>query len=297
MVTKLPILTDEQLKMPLLKYNLKSEHVQKVMNEVVFLDIETSINMFYAFRTGNQFLNIDQLEEPTKILTVAWGSMYDLYTSKKRGVSSVGNHHFKRQFRKDPRDDTELLRRIWSVLDNAKVVVAHNGRFDEGWLRGRFLELGWKQPSRFSLVCTYQGLRRYNMSSKKLDFLSKYLVGTAKIPTEIAMWIACTKGDVKAFELMEKYNIGDVYDTLFKVYMRTCQYYPDYAVDFTDWSLNVPQCRVTGQLLNELNEVWTNHSTGLQYKLYKNPKNGIVYRDRYNVNSKKSGIGKIREHK
>lgn len=295
-MTLLPELTVDQLKMPLLKYNVKNNHVAKVMKEVEFLDIETSINPVWSFRTGNQFITIDQMEDSTKILTVAGGSMYDLYTKKKKGVWSVGNHHFKRQFKKDPTDDTELLRRVWSVLDRAKVVVAHNGRFDEGWLRGRFLELGWKQPSRFSLVCTYQGLRNYNMSSKKLTFLSQKLCGTDKIPTEIALWIECAKGNVKAFEEMEKYNIGDVYDTLFKVYMRTCQYYPDYCVDMTNYDLGFAQCRVTGYVLKTLPDFWTNHTTGLQYALYHNPKNGLIYRDRYNVNSKKAYTGRVRHH-
>ena len=96
------------------------------------MDIETSINPVWAFRTGNQYVTIDQMEETTKILTVAGGSMYDLYTKKKKGVWSVGNHHFKKAFKNDPLDDTELLRRVWKILDEAKVIVAHNGRFDEG---------------------------------------------------------------------------------------------------------------------------------------------------------------------
>lgn len=294
---KLPKVDIKDLKMPQLKFNVSNRHVASVMKDVTFLDIETSINPVWAFRTGKQYVTIDQMEETTKILTVAGGSMYDLYTKKKKGVWSVGNHHFKKAFKNDPLNDTELLRRVWKILDEAKVVVAHNGRFDEGWLRGRFLEKGWKQPSRFSLVCTYQGLRGYNMSSKKLDFLSKQLCGTAKIPTEIALWIECSRGNIKAFERMEKYNIGDVYDTLFKVYLRTSQYYPQYAVDMTDYSKQIAQCRVTGHLLKNMEELYTNHTTGLQYRLYNNPKNGLVYRDRYNINSKKSGLGYIRHHK
>lgn len=283
-------------KMPDLTFNVELPSVAKIMKEVQFIDIETSLIPALVFRTGKQSVNANQLLGTTKILTAAGGSMYDLYTKKKKGMWSYGNHHRKGAFKKDPMDDTYVLRKVWKILDEAKVVVAHHGRFDEGWLRGRFLELGWQQPSRFSLVCTYRGLNRYNMTSKKLDFLSNSLCDTAKIPTNIDLWIDCWKGDVKAFRKMERYNRGDIYVTLFKVYMRTCQYYPQYAVDMTDHTLEIPQCRVTGMFLDKLPELYTNHTTGLQYYLYKNQKNGIVYRDRYNIRSQKADQGLIREH-
>lgn len=286
----------DELKMPKLKFNTQSAHVRKVMRSVEFIDIETSLNQAYVFRTGKQSVNANQLTTTTKILTVAGGSMYDLYTKGKKAVWGISNHHFKTPFKKDPHDDTKLLEKVWKILDKADVIVAHNGRFDEGWLRGRFLELGWKQPSRFSLVCTYQGLRKYNMTSKKLDELSQNLCGTKKISTDFNLWLRCAKGEVKAFEEMLKYNKGDIYDTMFKVYMRTCQYYPQKSVDMTDHSSEVPQCRVTGHVLEPLDEPYTKHTTGKQYNRYINPKNGIMYIDRYCTKSKMSGIGKIKHH-
>ena len=74
------------LKMPKLTFNVKSEHVRSVMKKCTFLDIETSLNTAYVFRTGKQQINASQLTTTTKILTVAGGTMYDLYTQKKKGV-------------------------------------------------------------------------------------------------------------------------------------------------------------------------------------------------------------------
>lgn len=287
---------NKELIMPKLQFNTRADHVSMVMKSVQFIDIETSLNQAYVFRTGKQSVNANQLTTTTKILTVAGGTMYDLYTKGKKSVWGISNHHFEETFKKDPHDDTKLLEKMWDILDEADVVVAHNGRFDEGWLRGRFLELGWKQPSRFSLICTYQGLRKYNMTSKKLDELSQNLIGTKKITTDFNLWLRCAKGEVKAFEEMLKYNKGDIYDTMFKVYMRTCQYYPQKSVDMTDHSLETPQCRVTGHLLEKMDELYTKHTTGKQYYQYINPKNGIVYVDRYCVQSKKADKGKIRHH-
>lgn len=294
---KLPAIPLEALKMPSLRFNVKALHVKQVMKSVQFIDIETNTKLYHLFGAGHNHVGIHQMleGEETKILTVAGGSFYDLYESKKKGVWSLSNHHFKRTFKKDPEDDTEVLRRVWKIMDEAKVIVAHNGSFDEGWLRGRFVMLGWKQPSPFALVCTYRGLRKYRMDSKKLDYLSQKLCKTKKITTDMALWMACKAGDVKAFQLMEKYNIGDIYDTLFKVYMKTCQYYPQYAVDMTDHELEIPQCRVTGKILRKLPDLYTNHTTGKQYHQYINDSNGIIYVDRYNINSKMADLGKIKE--
>ena len=59
------------LKMPKLTFNTKSEHVRSVMKKCTFLDIETSLNTAYVFRTGKQQINASQLTTTTKILTVA----------------------------------------------------------------------------------------------------------------------------------------------------------------------------------------------------------------------------------
>jgi hypothetical protein len=287
----------KDLEIPEVQFDTTNPRVIEIMKKVQFLDIETSLVDAKVFRTGLQNINANQLSSTTRILTVAGGSMYDLYTKGESGVWGYGNHHTRDTFKKDPLDDTEVLRKVWYILDRAEVIVAHNARFDKAWLLGRFLELGWKLPSRFSVVCTYRNLHDYNMTSKKLDELSHNLVGTNKLPTDFTLWVRCSEGDKKAFEEMMTYNKGDIYDTLFKVYMRTCQYAPQKCIDMTDYTTSVPQCRVTGYELEELDICHQNHTTGLTYLLYRNPSNGLQYVDRYNTNSKKSGKGFVKHYK
>ena len=71
-----------------------------------------------------QNVNANQFVSQGRILTVAYGTMYDLYTKGVKGVVGVSNHHFS-TFKKDPLDDTELLKKIWKVLDESEVLVAH----------------------------------------------------------------------------------------------------------------------------------------------------------------------------
>lgn len=287
-------MSDKNIDMPEFEPNTDRAHVEKVMKKTVFLDIETSLIEIYAFRLGMMRPNIESLKEgsQTKLLTAAWGSWYDLHHYGEEGVKSVGNHHRKGAFKKDPLDDTYVLRKMWDVLDDADIIVAHNATFDRGWIEGRFMDLGWKQPSKYYVYCTYQTLHGLNGVSKKLDYLSQKLIGTEKVKHEgLPLWVGCQNGDVESFEKMEAYNIGDIYDTLYKVFCRTAPYVRrNKCIDLAGEGLF---CTLTGDELTEMKEPYKNRLTGLLYHRYENKKYGFVYRDRYNIRSKKAGLGYI----
>ena len=280
------------LKMPELKINLEDPYIKKLSKRILFIDIETSLVDARVFRTGLQQVNANQLKSRTKVLTVAGGSLYVMLTKKEEGMWSCSNHRSS-TFKKDPLDDTEILADVWTELDVADIVVAHNARFDQGWLFGRFLELGWKLPSKFFLFCTYQNLRPFNLTSKKLDELSKSLISQKKLETNFDLWARCSDGDKKAFEEMEEYNLGDVYNTLFKVWLRTAYYNPHKAIDFSNPNKEKPTCKIDGSEL-ELYDVYQNKRNGLDYYIFINKKAGIQYIDRYNTNSKKANKGYVR---
>lgn len=281
--------------MPDFAPNIERPHVEKMMKKTVFLDIETSLLQFYGFRTGMQRPNIDSLVEghdTTRLLTAAWGTWWDLYNKGADGVVSVGNHHRKGQFKKDPLNDEYVLGKLWKVLDEAEVVVAHNAAFDAGWIEGRFMDMGWKKPSKYYVYCTFRTLQGMNSTSKKLDYLSQKLIGTEKVSHDgLPLWIGCSNGDLESFVKMEEYNIGDIYDTLYQVYMRTALYVNRYkCIDLAGDGL---YCTVTGDTLTKMDELYKNRNTALLYTQYENEKYGFIYRDRYNVRSKKAGLGLI----
>jgi hypothetical protein len=272
------------------KFNLKDKFVKNKMQSIQFLDIETSLVDARVFRTGTQFIGAHQMSNHTKILTAAGGTMYDLYTKGEKGVWAFSNHMDKKRFKKDPLDDTFVLERLWDICDKADVIVAHNAQL------GRFLQKGWKLPTKFSVVCTYKGLHNYAFTSKKLDSLSKQLIGERKISTDWSLWDRCSNGEVAAFEEMLEYNKGDITPTLFDVYMRTCAYYPDYCVDLSNYDSDKIQCKVDGKEVQKAG-LWLNRKNGMMYTIYENPRLGITYRNRYNTESKKADLGLIRQHK
>ena len=199
-------------------------------------------------------------------------------------------------FEEDPLDDTFVLRRLWDILDSAKVIIAHNARFDTGWITGRFLELGWPLPSRYSVVCTYKMLNKINLTSKKLDQLSKTLVGARKIPTSFDLWNRCSDGEVSAFEEMLEYNKGDIAETLFEVYMRIAPYSPDKAVDMVDYEAQDVFCKVDGSPLQYLDKMHVNRKTGKLHQLYFNPVLGITYMDTKHEDHELAGCGLVKHY-
>ena len=270
-----------------IKFNIANDVVAKKMKKITFLDIETSLINVRLFSLGQQYVNISQVQSQTRILTVAGGSLYDLHTKGEAGVWSYGNHEFD-TFKDNPLDDSEVLKKVWKILDDSDVIVAHNAKFDTGWLNGRFLQLGYPLPSPYKIVCTYRGLTGFSMNSKKLDVLSNTLIGTSKIKTNWDLWDRCSNGDRDAFEEMMKYNIGDIFNTLFQVYIRTAAYYPAKCAN-----LSIPgiaSCHVTGETLEVVGE-WINHNNGNIYNMYINKDLNIYYRDRSKQGSKKAGRG------
>jgi hypothetical protein len=272
-----------------IKFNTDSSVVVAKMKSTILLDIETSLVEVRLFSLGQQFVNANQLKSQTRILTVAGGSLYDLATKGEAGVWAYGNHQFP-AFNNDPLDDSHTLQKVWDKLDQATTVVCHNAKFDQGWLNGRFLQLGWPLPRPYKLVCTYRGLTGFNMNSKKLDVLSNTLIGTAKIKTDWTLWDRCSDGEKDAFDEMMKYNIGDIYNTLYQVYVRTAAYYPSRCVNLA--IPGVPSCRVSGHLLSLCGTV-ENEANGKEHNLYINATLNIYYKERCHNESKKAGQGRL----
>src|SRR5690606_21341820 len=103
---------------------------------------------------------------------------------------------------KNKTDDTNLIRDLWKLFDEADILIAHNGdAFDKKKANTRFWAAGLKPPSDYKTIDTLKAARRvFKLDSNRLDAIGEFLRIGGKLPTTgWATWRACIDGDPKAW--------------------------------------------------------------------------------------------------
>jgi DNA polymerase elongation subunit (family B) len=109
--------------------------------------------------------------------------------------------------------DKRIISELHNLLDEADVLVAHNGdSFDSKKVNARFVIHGLQPPKPKATIDTRKVARRYfAFTSNKLDDLGNYLGVGRKVKTGgYDLWRDCLNGDAKAWNRMKKYNAQDV---------------------------------------------------------------------------------------
>lgn len=114
-------------------------------------------------------------------------------------------------------DDSELLQELWSLLDEADIVIGQNSKkFDEKKVNARFILNGMKPPSHYRSIDTMQiAKRHFGFTSNKLEYMTDKLCKRYKKLTHgkfagYELWKQCLVGNPAAWEEMRDYNINDV---------------------------------------------------------------------------------------
>jgi predicted RNA-binding Zn-ribbon protein involved in translation (DUF1610 family) len=184
-----------------------------VTPRVLFFDLETSPNLSHTWGIYEQ--NVISVERHWMLITggYRWSEQ-----PKAKAVNLVDF---------DPKgmengDDGELVKFLWTLLDEADIVIGHNGdKFDIRKANARFAYHGLGPTSPFKTVDTLKVARRYfNFNSNRLNDLGQHLGLGKKVETGgFGLWLGCLKGDKKSWALMAKYCRQDV-DLLVEVYER-----------------------------------------------------------------------------
>lgn len=177
--------------------------------KIVYLDIETAPNIAYVWGMWDQNIGLDMLKAEWSILSFSY--MWD--TDKDKEVK-----YFDTRAKTDYEDDKDLLTELWKVLDEADVVVAHNGkRFDVPKINARFLAHDMGPPSPYRVVDTLKIAKSvFSFTSNKLEYLSDKLLPANKKKLKhknfpgFMLWKECMAGNEKAWKEMEAYNRMDV---------------------------------------------------------------------------------------
>ena len=184
--------------------------------KILFFDIETAYITAAVWNRWNVNVSMSQVINDWYVLcwSAAWlGEDY---------VMSDALHYHRARYKKDPTDDTEILKSIWKLLDEADVVIGHNGdRFDYPKLYARFIKIGLQPPSPSVKLDTLKMAKRnFKFTSNRLDDLGEYLDVGRKLPTNFGLWSAIIENQDRAkFDEMVKYCEQDV-ELLEQVYFK-----------------------------------------------------------------------------
>jgi hypothetical protein len=111
------------------------------------------------------------------------------------------------------RDDRALCADLWPLLNEAHIVIAHNGvKFDRKKINYRFMVHKMGPPSPYKLVDTLREVKRVaGFDSNRLNELARQLEIGEKLRTGGAdLWFDCLEGKPAAWRRMKRYNTRDV---------------------------------------------------------------------------------------
>jgi DNA polymerase elongation subunit (family B) len=172
--------------------------------KIALIDIETAPILMYAWTMFEA--NAIHVVRPTYIMcfAVKWAHQKQIKTFALCDYPG---------YAQDRHSDKALCKDLHKTLDEADIVVAHNGdAFDIKKINSRLVVHGFQQPSPFKTFDTLKVARKnFKFDSNKLDNIGGYLHLGHKMPhTGKHMWVAAMEGDPKAWAMMRKYNAQDV---------------------------------------------------------------------------------------
>lgn len=171
---------------------------------ILFVDIETAPVRAAVWRIWQENIGLEQIDTDWHLLS---------YSAKWLGGDRV---YYDDQSRSaNIEDDTPLLEQLHALLDEADVVIAHNGRkFDVPKIRARLLIMGFSPPKPFKIIDTLDvAKKQFGFTSNKLAWLSEILLENKKEEHKefpgFKLWAECLKGNRRAWREMKKYNVQD----------------------------------------------------------------------------------------
>ena len=171
---------------------------------ILFYDLEVTPMLCWAYDRFDA--NVIHVEHESHIMCFA----YKWLGESKVHVVALPDFP---TYKNDTWDDGELVKRLWSLLDEADVVVAHNAnKFDNRVATERFLTHRLGPPSPYKTVDTLTVARRYfkNSSNSLNNLCSKLGIGEKPADTHARLWHSCVNGDEQAWRKMVRYCKHDV---------------------------------------------------------------------------------------
>lgn len=192
-----------------------------IMNpsKVLVIDVETLPLLGYTFNPWNTSITPSHLVKDFCILSYAAKWLGD-----DRIISDILTPR-----EAISRNDKRLLQKPWRLLEEADVIITHNGkRFDIRKLNARFWKNKYHKPASYKMIDTLVAAKSvFGLTYNSMDFIAEYVEMDRKLDTNFALWVACDNGDREALRYMREYNEQDI-RTQESIYMEMREWIPNH---------------------------------------------------------------------
>lgn len=192
---------------------LKGENTYKGLPKVLIFDIETSPLRAFVFQKSVWKSNVNSEQVISEWFMLCWSAKW-LFSNEIISQKLTG-----REARHE--DDKRIVQSLWKLLDEADIVIAHNGdSFDIPNMNTRFIVHDLSPTSPYQTIDTKLiAQKQFGFTHNSLDGLAKLFKLGEKKPTDFELWKRCVAGDNQALEYMQQYNREDV-SLLEEVYLK-----------------------------------------------------------------------------
>lgn len=254
-------------------FTIEGEYIPKGPRILIY-DIETAPILAHVWKLWDNNVGLNQIESDWYIMSVAakWLGEDEVFYWDQKDVYPM-------------EDDTYLLSKLWSLLNEADIVIGQNvKRFDTKKVNARFVLNGFPKPSVYRQMDTMIiAKEQFGFTSNKLEYMTDKLCPEHKKSKHKEfpgheLWAECLKGNPLAWAEMKSYNIDDIHGTeaLYNVLSSWDSKLPNFDV-YVDELLDMSEWVFEGKY----------HFTNLaKYKIYRNIITGQQRRSRVNELSK-----------
>lgn len=175
-----------------------------VLPKVLVFDIETSPLKAFVFQKSVWKTNVTDDQVISEWFMLCWSAKW-LFDGEIMSDRLTGKEAIKE-------DDKRIVKSLWELLDEADIVIAHNGdSFDIPNMNTRFVVQNFFPPSPYQTVDTKSvAKKQFGFTHNSLDALCKQFGLGEKKQTDFELWKNCVDGDDEALQYMQEYNIDDV---------------------------------------------------------------------------------------
>jgi len=180
----------------------ENKKIESSLPRILILDIETAPIKAFVWNLWKQNVYLDQIISDWFIITWAakWLLDEEVFSNKLTPEEVLAE------------DDSRIIANLWKVLNEADIVIAHNGeKFDIPRIKARFLVHGLPPTTFYQQIDTKKVAKKeFGFSSNKLEGLARTFGIEGKSDTDFRLWSSCLAGNVEALQYMEFYNKQDV---------------------------------------------------------------------------------------